>query len=99
MRWRGYGSILVVGVILVPLALVFACNSWGAPDDAAYVRMAFAQVAGSTVAIMTAVGVAVASRIRRTGATTALGILALFVTLTMIGSINTAAATLLQRLG
>ncbi|OUE09643.1 hypothetical protein CMsap09_11910 [Clavibacter michiganensis] len=47
--------VLLVGLVLVPLALGLAANSWSTPDAAAYVRMAFASVAGIVVAIGTVV--------------------------------------------
>lgn len=50
------GAILLVGVVLVPLALVVTFNSYSAPDHDAYIRMAFAQVAGATIAIVTVLG-------------------------------------------
>jgi hypothetical protein len=34
------------------MSLAIAFNSWDAPDDGGYVRMAFASVAGSTVALL-----------------------------------------------
>ncbi|PWC08108.1 hypothetical protein DF223_01770 [Mycetocola zhujimingii] len=43
----------MLGVVVVPLALVVTFNSYSAPGPDAYVRMAFAQVAGSTIAIVT----------------------------------------------
>lgn len=59
------GGILVVGVLLVPMALVIIFNSNSAPDAAAYVRMAFAQVAGATVAIITVLGLLLHRIVRR----------------------------------
>ncbi|MFG6503977.1 hypothetical protein [Microbacterium sp. P05] len=54
-RLRGFsgGVILLVGVLLIPLALSVIFDSSATPDAAAYVRMAFAQVAGATIAIVT----------------------------------------------
>lgn len=56
--------VLVTGTVLIPAALVAIFNSWDAPDAAAYVRMAFAQVAGASIAIVT-VAALVAQRIVR----------------------------------
>lgn len=55
----------MVGVVLIPIALGLIFNSWAAPDDEAYIRMAFAQVAGATVAIITSVALVVQRIIRR----------------------------------
>ena len=43
--------ILVAGVLIVPTTLVMAAASHTAPDTSDYIRMAFAQVAGATVAM------------------------------------------------
>ncbi|WP_404472842.1 hypothetical protein [Microbacterium aerolatum] len=65
-RMRGYSSglLLLLEVLVVPAALSLISNSWSAPDAEAYVRMAFAQVAGSVIAIGTVV-LLVAQRIVR----------------------------------
>ena len=57
-RLRGFsgGVILVLGVLLIPMALVMIFNSYTAPDAAAYIRMAFAQVAGATTYCLAIVG-------------------------------------------
>lgn len=48
------GIVLVVGVLVVPLAIAVVFGpSPAAPDAAAYVRMAFIEVIGATIAIMT----------------------------------------------
>src|SRR3954453_14651938 len=66
-RLRGFSAagILVTGVVLIPMALGIIFNSWAAPDADAYVRMAFAQVAGVTIAIGTVVGLVVQRIARR----------------------------------
>lgn len=46
------GLILIVGVILIPMALNIVCNSWGPLTQESAMRMAFATVAGQTVAIL-----------------------------------------------
>lgn len=60
-RLRGFSSaiILVAGVLLIPMAISLVFNSWTSPDAHDYVRMAFAQVAASVVAMTTAVGLVV----------------------------------------
>lgn len=69
-RLRGFSSaaILVAGVVLVPLALNVAFTSWSAPDAHAYVRMAFAQVAGSVIALATVIGLVIQRVVRRSPA-------------------------------
>jgi hypothetical protein len=57
-QW-GTSLILVTGIFVVPLSLALLANSYSAPDAAAYVRMAFANVAGQTVAIVTVAGLLV----------------------------------------
>ncbi|RIJ54165.1 hypothetical protein [Clavibacter phaseoli] len=43
--------ILLCGLVLVPAAIALAADSWTSPDATAYVRMAFASVAGTVVAV------------------------------------------------
>jgi len=62
--WR-VTAIFVTGVILVPVLLSILSNSWSAPDDAAYIRMAFATVAGQTIAVITVVALLIAMVVRR----------------------------------
>ena len=47
-------SVGVLGLFVIPCALVVMFNSYVAPDDAAYLRMAFAVVAAQTISIVTA---------------------------------------------
>jgi len=53
---RAVSPILIgfVGMIIVPLCIVIATNSWDAPDAADYVRMAFGTVIASTVSTVAA---------------------------------------------
>ncbi|MFF2276801.1 hypothetical protein [Agromyces sp. NPDC058126] len=95
--WRQYGLIGVVGILIVPGAIVLAFNSWSAPDDAAYVRMAFALVAAYTVAVITALGLVALSLVRRTRrATPMLIALAVIVMTFAVGGLNLAAESLLR---
>ena len=57
--------ILVLGVLAVPIALGVIFNSYDTPDAASFVRMAFAQVAGATIAIGTAAGLFIQRIVRR----------------------------------
>ncbi|MDP3949585.1 hypothetical protein [Microbacterium sp.] len=61
------GAILVLGILVVPTLLVVLSNSYAAPDDEAYIRMAFAAVAAHVVAICTALSVLIISIVRRAG--------------------------------
>lgn len=84
---------------MVPLVLTFAFNSWAAPDNAAFVRMAFAQVTGGTIAIATMLTLVVVSIVNRTRtATPVLVLVAVIVTQYWAVSLSTAADMLLQRI-
>ena len=83
-----------VGMILVPLGIVFATNSWTAPDAAAHVRMAFGTVIASTLAVTAAWWLAI-NRMKAGGPDRYWfwGVAGIF-TLSAIGSINGAAEKL-----
>ncbi|HKP08732.1 MAG TPA: hypothetical protein VJU58_15895 [Microbacterium sp.] len=102
-RLRGFsgGVILVVGVLLVPMALVVIFNSYSAPDAAAYVRMAFAQVAGATIGIITVLGLLLHRIVRRSPWSTIawFGFIALVIVFWEISAIDNAADFLLNGLG
>ena len=57
--------ILLSGLVLVPAAISLAANSWTSPDAAAYVRMAFASVAGTVVAVASVLVLLVDRLVRR----------------------------------
>ncbi|WP_341996191.1 hypothetical protein MRBLWH7_003176 [Microbacterium sp. LWH7-1.2] len=99
---RGFSApiLLFTGIVLVPAALTLLTTSWDAPDDAAYIRMAFASVAGSAIAIATVVGLLVDRVIRHaTVSTIALfGLIALVVVLWQLSAISSAADMLLVRM-
>ena len=95
------GAILVVGVLVVPITLVLVFNSSSTPDAAAYVRMAFAQVVGATIAIVTVLGLLAHRILRRSPRATIAwfaGIAALVVSW-QIGQFGRAADFLLTGLG
>jgi hypothetical protein len=71
--------ILLCGLVLVPAAISLAANSWTSPDAAAYVRMAFATVAGVIVAVASVLVLLVDRLVKRAPAGTmvALAIVAL----------------------
>ncbi len=93
--------ILVGGVLVVPFLLVLACNSYGPPDDAAYVRMAFASVAGHTIAILSCVAALVYAYRHPSGRTafTITSIVCGFLIIQSTGGLSSASELLLQRLG
>lgn len=100
MRGLSTGFILVVGVVVVPLLLVVLTTSYDAPDDLAYVRMAFAQVAGATIAIGTAAGLVVQRIVRRSPLRDIVwsAVITVVITAWQLSTMSHAAETLLTRL-
>jgi hypothetical protein len=100
---RGFSApiILLTGLVLVPMGLALAANSYGPPDDAAYVRMAFASVAGAAIAIGAVVGLVVDRIVRRASVSTIaiFGVIALVVVPWQLSIVSNAADLLLVRLG
>ena len=97
---RAVSPVLIgfAGIIIVPFFIVLATNSWDAPDAADFVRMAFGTVIASTLASVAAWWLAFnrvkAGRSDRYWFWGVAGI----VTLSSIGSISSAAETLLVQL-
>ena len=97
---RAVSPVLIgfVGMIIVPFFIVLATNSWDAPDAADFVRMAFGIVIASTLASVAAWWLAFnrmeAGRSDRYWFWGVAGI----VTFSSIGSISSAAETLLVQL-
>ena len=89
--------ILLCGLLLVPAAIALAANSWTAPDAAAYVRMAFASVAGTVVAVVSVLVLLVDRLVKRApaGNMVALTVVAL---VWASSTLATASDVLLQRL-
>jgi hypothetical protein len=83
------------------MALVMIFNSYTAPDAAAYIRMAFAQVAGATIAIITVVGLLLHRVVRRSPPSTIawFAFIALIVGSWQIATFDHAATFLLSGLG
>ena len=69
---RGFSAplLLLFGLVIVPGALSLLSAPAGAPTDEDYVRMAFATVAGGTVAILTVAGLLADRIVRRAKAST-----------------------------
>jgi hypothetical protein len=82
--------ILLCGLVLVPAAISLAANSWTSPDAAAYVRMAFATVAGVIVAVASVLVLLVDRLVKRAPAGTmvALAIVALLWASSTLASTN-----------
>ncbi|MCR2786103.1 MULTISPECIES: hypothetical protein [unclassified Microbacterium] len=93
------GTVLAVGVILIPMALTVAFNSYGALTVDGALRMAFATVAGQTIAILSAITALVLTVKRRYAwpTTVAFAIITALVTMWAFGSIASAGESLLNR--
>lgn len=94
------GGILVLGVLAIQFALTVVFNSYGPLTEESAIRMAFATVAGQTIAILTAIAVlAIALYRRATLAEVAvLGVIVVAVTLAATASMESAGELLLNRL-
>ncbi|MCJ1712149.1 hypothetical protein MT344_13275 [Clavibacter michiganensis subsp. phaseoli] len=89
--------ILLCGLVLVPAAIALAANSWTSPDAAAYVRMAFATVAGVIVAVASVLVLLVDRLVKRAPA----GTMVALTIVALLWAASTLASTsdlLLQRL-
>ena len=94
------GAILIFGVVLVPMLLALALNSYGELTDAGAVRMAFGTVAGATLGIVSALAAAALVIVRRShpGAIVGYSVFAVLVIMWGFGSMASAADLLLSRL-
>ncbi|CAN5464470.1 hypothetical protein BH10ACT5_BH10ACT5_02010 [soil metagenome] len=99
-RRIGRGTVLILGVIVVPFALSAALNNYGGLTEDGALRMAFATVAGQTIAILSAIAAVVLTVTRRYAwpAVGAMAIIAAVITAWAIGSISSAGDLLLERL-
>jgi len=91
--------LLLGGVVLVPTLLTFVFNSWEAPNAEAYVRMAFASVAGSAIAIVTVFSVLISRLRERFSTVVVCAVIAVVVTYYSFNAIDRAGAFLLGGLG
>jgi hypothetical protein len=98
--WGTRQFILFAGVIVIPLALSLVFNSWGALTVESAITMAFASVAGQTIAILAAVAIVVSSVVRKQGTSSLVLslIVALVVISLAISSMASAGDLLQQRL-
>lgn len=94
-------GLLLLGVIVIPAALALLTTSSEAPDAEAHLRMAFATVAGQTIAIVTVVGLLIASIVRRLsiGAVLANALIAVIVISLAATGIGNAMSNALRGLG
>jgi len=99
---RGFSAplILLVGIVVVPIGLALLTTGSEAPDDDAYVRMAFASVAGATIAIITVLGLLADRIVRRASASTIaiFTVIAVVVVPWQLGAVSGAGDLLLTRL-
>lgn len=93
-------GILALGVIVIPFALSAVLNSYGALTEESAVRMAFATVAGQTIAILSALVVVALTIARHRGVSqVAIAVaIACAVTFAAIGFMSSAGDLLLTRL-
>ena len=98
--WKSRSFIFVVGVFVLPSVLGLAFNSWGPLTSASAIAMAFATVAGHTIAVVSAVTVVFLSFARRSGgASVAMSlVIAAFVVLFALSNVSLAGDLLQQRL-
>jgi len=94
------GGILVLGVIAIQFALTVVFNSYGPLTEDSAIRMAFATVAGQTIAILTAVAVLAIALYRRAALAevAVLVVIVVAVTLAAMASMMSAGEVLLNNL-
>ena len=97
LRRRG---ILFVGLIVIPFALSAILNSYGALTEENAIRMAFASVAGQTIAILSVIATVVLTVRRRAGVNQIVlfVVIAIVVTTGALNAMSNAAELLLTRL-
>jgi len=87
------------GIVLFPLVLLLACNSYGAPDASDFIRMAFSTVASAVIAMVTASALAVRQLLISAGRRVWYTAVALVVLVAGTAAISSAGTLLLSRLG
>jgi Co/Zn/Cd efflux system component len=93
-------TVLILGVLVVPFVLSVALNEYGGHSVEGSLRMAFASVAGQTIAILSAIAAIVLTVTRRYAWPAIVGfvIIALVITQFAIGNMASAGDLLLERL-
>jgi hypothetical protein len=89
--------LLLCGVVIVPMLLGVAFNSYSAPDAAAYIRIAFASVAGMTISLIVVLALLVDRLIHRAPAS-GVAIAAFVVTLSVLSGFSNVADNLMRNL-
>lgn len=90
-------TILILGVLVIPVVLSLSLNSYGPLTEESALRMAAATVVGQTIAILSAI-TAVVLTIKRRQSLVAITIIAALVIGASISSMNAAGETLITRL-
>ena len=100
LLWTSRSFIFVAGVFVIPWVLGLALNSWGPLTAESAIVMAFATVAGQTIAIVTAVVVVVLSFVRRIASVslTISVVVGIVVVLAALSNMSAASDLLQQRL-
>ncbi|WP_411698837.1 hypothetical protein [Conyzicola sp.] len=93
-----YALLAVIGIFVLPLGIILACNSYAAPGPDDYVRMAFGAVAASVIAMLTSAVLAVRELLATSGEKLWLTFVALVVFGVGMSSIISAGGRLLERL-
>lgn len=91
--------VLIFGAIVIPFALSAIFNSYGPLTEETALRMAFAGVAGQTIAILSAVAIVVMTiRRRLLVQLPVVALIAALVIATAVGAMTTQGTLLVQRL-
>ncbi|MGX1696497.1 hypothetical protein ACWIBQ_14035 [Microbacterium keratanolyticum] len=91
--------VLIIGAILIPFALSAIFNSYGPLTEETALRMAFAGVAGQTIAILSAVAIVVMTIRRRLFVQLpVMAVIAALVIAAAVGTMTTQGTLLVQRL-
>lgn len=98
--WRSRTAILLTGALVIPTLLALALNSYGPLTADTAIRMAFATVAGQTIAILSAIAALAVTLIRRAPWPGILffSVVAIFIAVWAFNSMTDAAVLLQTRL-
>ena len=99
-RGIGRGTVLILGVVVIPVVLGAALNSYGPLTEDTAIRMAFTAVAGKTITILSAITAVVLTVQRRYAWPAILGmvLIAALIIAWAIGGMASAGDLLLERL-
>ena len=96
--WTSPKAIFLLGVVIIPTILAITTTAWASPNDADYVRMAFASVIGATVAVVTVVALWILFVLRRNPYLFWYTLGSVVIIAIQMNAISSAAHTLLDRL-